>query len=181
MTTLITDKAMEKLAVGKVVHRQTFPRITDKDLRKYCQALCNYNPLWLDKDYAAGANAFGRRTVPSAYCTVFNPIENGGLMPASAFWAEVMGLEDHGHFWGGHAAYNRFDFERPIYVGDTIRIEVANRDAYEKEGKRAHLVVAETDYKMFDQNDEYVGVGTYGNMMQIPFEELDEIMKRKGA
>ena len=169
----ITEKAIEKLAVGKVIHEQTFPQITDKRVRKYCQSICDYNPLWLDKDYAAANNAFGRRTVPSAYCTVFNPMENGGLHAASPFWCEVLGLPEGTPMWGGHAAYNKFDFEKPIFIGDTIRIEVSNKGCFEKSGKRGALVVVETDYKMFNQDGEHVGTGTYGNMVQIPYETAE--------
>ncbi len=163
----ITDRAIEKLRIGEVVYTQTFPRVTDKRLRKYAMALHDSNPLWLDKEYAERVGRFGRRTVPSAYCTIFNPMENGGLKPASAFWAEIFGKEDSGQFWGGHAAYNRFDFEHPIYIGDTITVAVSNSDCFEKQGKHALLVVAEAQYRMTNQDGDYVGTGTYGNMVQM--------------
>jgi acyl dehydratase len=141
--------------------------VTDKVLREYALALRDPNPLWHDKGYAEREGRFARRVAPSAFCLTLNPMERVGLKPASDFWEEIFG--EPGDYWGGHAAYNRFELARPIYVGDTITTEVSNRDCYEKEGKRALLVVAESQYRMTNQDGEYVGLGIYGNMVQRPY------------
>jgi acyl dehydratase len=168
-TTRITPAALAALRVGEVVFQKAFPRITEKLLRLFALSLRDGNPLWHDKAYAEVEGPFTRRAVPTAYVSLFNPMENGGLAPASAFWCEVLGLPAGTSMWGGHAAYNRVELERPMFVGDTIRVEVANRGAFEKHGKQHLLIVAETDYRLYNQDNVHLGICTYGNMVQTTY------------
>jgi acyl dehydratase len=162
---VITDKAIEKLRIGEVIETREF-KVTDKWVKKYALAIRDPNPLWFDEEYAAREGCYDRRVAPAAFCVALNPMERG-CCPASAFWAELRGVPDDGRHWGGFAAYNEFEYEKPIYVGDRITCEVANRGCYEKQGKRGVLVVAETEYRMINQDGETVGVGVYGNMVQF--------------
>jgi len=162
---VLTDAALEKLNIGELRETREFT-VTDKWVKEYCLALRDPNPLWWDDEYARREGRFERRAVPAAFCVAMNPMERG-CCPASAFWAELRGVPDNGRHWGGLAAYNEFEYERPIFVGDRITCEVRNRRAYEKQGKRAVLVIAETEYRMINQNGETVGVGIYGNMVQF--------------
>jgi acyl dehydratase len=162
---VLTEKAIEKLEAGKLVATREYD-VTDKWVKEYALSLCDPNPLWWDGEFAEREGRFGRRVAPSGVCVAMNPMERG-LCPASAFWAELYGKPDHGHHWGGLAAYNEFEYEKPIYIGDHITLEVRNRRAYEKQGKRAVLVIAETEYRMINQDGETVGVGIYGNMVQF--------------
>jgi acyl dehydratase len=161
----ITPAAEKALAVGELQDRRTWPRLTDKQLRKYAISLRDPNPLWHDREYAEREGAWGRRALPTAFCVIFNPMERIGLKPASDFWAEVHGKP--GSYWGGLAAYNQFELERPFFLGDVITTEVRNLRCYEKRGKHALLVIAETEYRMLDEQDELVGVGVYGNIVQF--------------
>lgn len=168
----ITAEAEEALAAGKLQDRRTWPQVTERQLRKYALSLRDPNPLWHSRRYAEREGAWGRRALPTGFCVVFNPMERVGLRPASDFWAVVHG--EPGSYWGGLAAYNTFELERPLYVGDTITTEVRNTRCYEKRGKHALLVIAETEYKMFDSDDTYVGVGVYGNIVQFDYPEGGE-------
>ncbi len=167
---IITDEALEKLRVGELIDTYQFT-VTDKWVKKYAMTIEDPNPLWFEDEYAEREGRFGRRVAPAAFCVAMNPMEAKGCCPASAFWAELYGVPDHGHHWGGLAAYNEFEYEKPIYVGDTITCEVRNRRAYEKQGSEAVLVIAETEYKMINQDDETVGIGVYGNLVQFGNED----------
>lgn len=167
---IITKSAEEKLRIGELIETREYGTITDKWLKKYALSLRDTNPLYLDDEYAEKEGRFGYRIAPSAFCVVLNPMERG-CCPASAFWAELWGRPDDGKCWGGHAAYNRFEYEKPIRVGDRLRCEIRNRKCYEKHGKRGVLVAVETDYTLIDQQGETVALCTYGNMSQFPFPE----------
>jgi acyl dehydratase len=172
---LITDKAKEKLRIGELVETWTPPAhrgvITDKWLKEYALATRDPNPLWWDDEFAAREGRFGRRVAPTAFCTLFNPMEQAGLCPASAFWAEIRGVPDNGRHWGGHAAYNKVEIKRPLRLGDRVTCEIRNLDCYEKHGKQNLLVCVETEYKMFDEAGETIAVCVYGNMSQFAYPE----------
>jgi acyl dehydratase len=169
---IITEKAKEKLRIGELVDTRTFDPnrslITDKWLKLYALALRDSNPLWFDDAYAKREGRFGRRVVPTAYYTLFNPMENGGACPASDFWAELHGKP--GRYWGGHAAYNKIDAKRPLRLGDRVGYcELRNRDCFEKRGKKNVLVCVETEYRVFTAEKELVAVCAYGNMSQFGY------------
>ncbi len=171
---IITETARRKLRIGELVDTRTFDEhrslITDKWLKLYALALRDPNPLWFDGAYAAREGRFGARTLPTAYYTLFNPMENGGACPASDFWAELHGKP--GHYWGGHAAYNRIEAKRPLRLGDRIGCcELRNTDCFEKRGKSAVLVCAETEYRVFDSGKNLLAICHYGNISQFPYPE----------
>ena len=136
---IITEKAKDKLRIGELVETCTFDErrtlITDKWLKLYALALRDSNPLWFDEVYAEREGRFGERVLPTAYFTLFNPMENGGACPASDFWAELRGKP--GRYWGGHAAYNRIEVKDPPRLGDKVGYcELRNRDCFENRGKK---------------------------------------------
>lgn len=159
---VITPAAREKLRIGELLKTFEFPQITDRWVTRYCIALHDTNPLWLDNDYAAREGRFGYRIAPGSFCVIFNPMEARGYSPASDFWAELHGKP--GTYWGGHAAYNTFEYFKPLRVGDKLKAEVRNTDCFEKQGKSSVLVCAETEYLLIDQNGEKVCSCRYGNM-----------------
>ena len=115
---IITDKAREKLRISELIDTRTFDAhrslITDKWIKLYALAIRDSNPLWFDDAYAAREGRFGERVLPTAYFTLFNPMENGGACPASDFWAELHGKP--GKYWGGHAAYNKIDSQKSLRI-----------------------------------------------------------------
>jgi acyl dehydratase len=171
---IITDKAKEKLRVGELVNTRSFDPyrslITDKWIKLYALAIRDPNPLWFDDAYAAREGRFGERVLPTAYFTLFNPMENGGACPASDFWAELHGKP--GNYWGGHAAYNKIDVREPLRLGDRIGYcELRNRDCFEKRGSKTVLVCVETEYQVFDDQKKLRAVCAYGNMTQFAYPE----------
>jgi hypothetical protein len=171
---IITEKAKEKLRIGELIDTWNPPGnralITDKWSKLYALALNDDNPLWFDSEFAEREGRFGCRVLPTAYYTLFNPMEAGGRCPASDFWAELRGKP--GRYWGGHAAYNRIDAKRPIRLGDRIgTCEIRNVDCFEKMGKRTVLVCAETEYRVLDDGGQLMAVCVYGNMSQFGYPE----------
>lgn len=168
---IITPEAVKELRIGELMGTRTF-YITDKLVKKYCLSLRETNPLWLDNDYAAREGRFGKRVLPSAFCVALNPMEAGGhsIKPVKPF-LDVLRNDPSKDFEGAHAAYNGFEYFKPICFGDTITCEVRNRKYYEKFGKRTILVAVETEYKMIAQDGETRGVGTYGSMCQFAYPE----------
>lgn len=169
---IITEKAKAKLRIGELIEMRTFDAhrrlITDKWLKLYALALRDPNPVWFDDAFAKREGRFGERVLPTAYYTLFNPMENGGACPATDFWVELTGQP--GPHWGGHAAGNRIVAKRPLKLGDRIGYcELRNRGCYEKRGKATVLVCAETEYQVFTADKELLAVCTYSNMRQFPY------------
>lgn len=168
---VITPDAQDRLQIGEVVETREF-YVDDRLLKKYALSLRDPNPLYWDDAYAEAWGRWSERVCPSAFAVALNPMEqHPGSCPASAFWATVRGVPDTGRLWGGFAAYNRFELDRPIRLGDTVRCDVSNRGCYEKHGKRGVLVCVETEYRMGTRDGASIGIGLYGNMREFPYPE----------
>jgi len=171
---ILTEKAKEKLRIGELVDTLEFDKqrslINDRWIKLYALALRDTNPLWYDDDFAKREGRFGERVLPTAYYTLFNPMEHLGACPASDFWAELHGKP--GRYWGGHAAYNEIEVKRPLRLGDRIGYcELRNRDCFEKRGKRTVLICVETEYRVFDDKKNLLAICAYGNMSQFGYPE----------
>lgn len=171
---IITDKAIARLRIGELIGTRTFDDyphrslISDKWAKLYALALRDTNPLWYDTAFAQRAGYFRDRVLPTAYYTIFNPMENGGACPASDFWEELSG--EPGPHWGGHAAHNKVEAIRPLRLGDHVaRSEMRNLGCFEKRGKQTILVCAETEYRVFDAKDNLMAICAYGNIRQFPY------------
>ena len=171
---ILNEHAKARLRIGELIETCQFQAsrclITDKWLKLYALALRDTNPLWFDDAFARDTGYHHQRVLPTAFYTVFNPMENGGACPASDFWEALCG--EPGPHWGGHAAYNRIEARQPLRLGDRIGYcELRNRDCFEKRGRQTILVCAETEYRVFNDKDDLLAVCSYGNIRQFPYPE----------
>jgi acyl dehydratase len=158
---VITEDAKKLLRIGQVWGR-TQHKITDLWVREYAATLRDTNPLWFDDDYAAREGRFGRRAVPSAFVTLFNPMERHEIMPQMEYFGRLCGAPEGGGRWG-FAGFNRIEYyDEPIYVGDTVTCETRVADTYEKYSKDTVLVFVEIDYTLTNQDGEKVAKATAG-------------------
>ncbi|MEZ5098920.1 MAG: MaoC/PaaZ C-terminal domain-containing protein [Thermoleophilia bacterium] len=101
----------ERLEPGRTfTFRRTF---TDGDVALFCGVTGDFNPYHLDDAFSAGGR-FGRRIVP-------------GLLTGSM-------LTHIGGLLGVLASRMTFDYERPVYVGDTVEC-VLTIDAVDERGR----------------------------------------------
>jgi 3-hydroxybutyryl-CoA dehydratase len=97
----ITSRIPQRFAVGE---RVSFTRtFTDGDMALFIGATWDVNPYHTDERFAAQTR-FGRRILP-------------GLLPAS--------MATHlGGLWGFLATAMNLEFLAPVYVGDSVTLEV---------------------------------------------------------
>lgn len=120
------------------------------EIRRYSLAVEDFNPLWLDNEYAKKTRWRGIIAPPTFMHTC-----GGG--PALAGSSHIPGIDDWPH--GALFAGSEFEFFLPIRIGDKIRPKSKIIDAVEKTGKFVGpmvYVTAETAYT--NQKGEIVGV-----------------------
>ncbi|HWE60627.1 MAG TPA: MaoC family dehydratase N-terminal domain-containing protein [Chloroflexota bacterium] len=100
-------------------------------VRKFAEAIDDLNPLYFDEQ-AARASSHGRLIAPPTFPVILDHGAIEGLV------LPVAGLL-HGE--------QRFEYRRPLYVGETISCWTTLENAYEKRGKQGlltFLVLART-------------------------------------
>ena len=124
--------------------------IDASEIRRYALAVEDFNPLWLDMEYAKKTRWKGIIAPPTF-------IHICGGAPALAGPSHIPGVDDWPH--GALFAGSEFEFLIPIRIGDKIRPKSKIIDAVEKTGKFAGSMVyvtAETTYT--NQKAEIVGI-----------------------
>ena len=92
-------------------------------VRRFCEAIGDDNPRWLEEVPPTFLVALGRAETP-----------------------DVPGVLDYGRGWlnGG----DRFEYLEPVRIGDRVTATVTLREAYEKDGRTGRMLflVFETTY-----------------------------------
>jgi acyl dehydratase len=104
--------------------------ITRESIAEYCEAVRNWNPLYLDQA-AAKAGPFGRIVAPPSFAMKAGPLRRNEVMHAKGFAAP----EEKGEY---QTPYVKCELRlyRPIYPGDTVVSRVFLEDKLERHGKR---------------------------------------------
>ena len=127
--------SMKELSVGQTVTREY--TITESEVRAFADASGDHNPLHLDEEYAQETR-FGRR------------IAHGMLL--GSYISALIGMELPGE--GTIYMKQELNFLRPVYYGDTIRVEIRVAELLQ-EKKRAVLST-----NCYNQENEQVIAGT---------------------
>jgi acyl dehydratase len=104
--------------------------VTRESIARYCDAVRNYNPLYLD-EAAAKAGPLGRIVAPPTFAVKAAPLRRNEVMHAKGYAAP----EEKGEYQTPYAKCE-LRLNRPIYPGDTIVSRVFLEDKLERRGKR---------------------------------------------
>jgi 3-hydroxybutyryl-CoA dehydratase len=111
--------------------------ITRERIERYCTAVGETNPLYLD-DAAAAAGPYGTIIAPPALlgALLMEPRPDPDIRFGNA----------------SYAAGTRFEYFAPVHAGDTIRVSALVRDVFTKTGRSGTMVFAvfESTYRNQD-------------------------------
>ena len=136
----VSGRWFEELSVGTIVQHATRRTVTETDNVLFTTMTMNPAPLHLDAEYAASTE-FGRPLVNSMFTVA---LVVGLSVPELTLGTIVaqLGLSD-------------VSFPRPVFPGDTIRVETEVVDARPSRSRPdAGIVVFE--HRAFNQRDELV-------------------------
>jgi acyl dehydratase len=150
---LITEEALA--LVGKESEPMT-REVVAKDIRRFCYAVGDLNPLYLDEEYArqtsyggiiAPPMFFDIPTMPEYPQDQLKPdgLPQTGLMPPIKATRSMAGG-------------NEIEFFKPIRVGDRITRVSKIADIYEKEGRSGPLVFTVYEQRYANQDGDLVAV-----------------------
>lgn len=112
--------------IGKVFDITEAVPVTAEQIKRYCEALGETNPLFTD-EAAAIQGPYGKLCAPPSFAVTFR---NG-----RHFWDHVPRF---GH--GGFDAGKDIEFLRPILAGDKITLSSHVKEIYEKTGRSGTMV-----------------------------------------
>ena len=104
--------------------------VTREGIARYCEAVRNFNPLYLDESVAKGG-AFGRIVAPPSFALMAAPLRRNEVMHAKGFAAP----EEKGEYQTPYAKCE-LRLYRSIAPGDTVVSRVFLEDKLERRGKR---------------------------------------------
>ena len=104
--------------------------VTRENIAAYCEAVRNFNPLYLD-EAAARVGPFGRIVAPPTFAFMVAPLRRNEVMHARGYAAP----EEKGEY---QTPYSKCELRlhRPIHPGDTVVSSVVLEDKLERRGKR---------------------------------------------
>ncbi len=109
--------------------------VEGSQLKLFCQAIGETNPIFWD-DPAAKAAGYPACPVPPTFPAALDACATGG----KNLVLDVLGV-DLGRLLHGEQA---FEYHRPIYAGDRIRLLTRIADIYDKKGGALEFIVLET-------------------------------------
>jgi len=130
--------------------------VTRDAIAKYCAAVRNTNPLYLDES-AAKAGPYGRIVAPPTFALMAAPLRRNEAMHTKGYASP----EEKGEY---QTPYVRGELRwmRPLFPGDTVISRVYLEDKYEKRGK--HF----TQWKCEGRNDKGDALFDYTYVTIVP-------------
>ena len=140
-----------KAMIGKetVLHYQ----VTDRDIRRFAQAIEDPNPLYMDPEYAKNTK-YGSVIAPPLFCQMFAYSD----VPASQLKEDGSPKEidvplPTERVLGGGSS---FEIGEPVRAGDTITVNKKITDIYQKKGKSGILYFVIIDNLWTNQDGQMV-------------------------
>jgi len=143
-----------KKTVGQEVVFQAPDEMGQSSLRQYALAIGDFNPLYLDSEFA---HAHGLRDVmapPTLVCDTWQYIDSD--------------MDDRGGFVGrgllgelnGLRAGNEYEFFQPIHPDDVITAHWMVKDVYERVGHTGSLIFQVIEANFYNQREELLARNT---------------------
>ncbi|MGW4420839.1 MaoC family dehydratase [Streptosporangium sp. NPDC004631] len=130
----------EELAVGQIIPHATTRTVTEADNTLFTCMTMNPQPLHLDAEFA-GASEFGRRLVNSLFTL---GLVVGLSVPELTLGTTIANL-----------GFERIDFPKPVFHGDTIRAE-SEIVALRESRSRPDAGLMTVDHRGINQRGEVV-------------------------
>jgi len=118
---------LDKNAVGRAAP-PALNEVEKGAIRRFAEALGDYNPIYFDEEYARGAGYPGI-VAPPTFPTSFH---------SSADLRELLGVGIKSLLHAEQA----FEYERPVFAGDRLYVTTKVADIYEKTGPGGVMDVA---------------------------------------
>ena len=116
--------------------------VTAEKIASFCEAVGDYNPLYLDPE-AAKAGPYGEIVAPPAFVSSFHYADN-----------VFDQLPRYGR--GGLMGGIDFELEAPIRVGDSIKVSSEVKEIYEKTGRTGTMIFVVIRSTLINQRGEVV-------------------------
>jgi len=149
-------------AAKAMIGRETvlYYQVTDRDIRRFAQAIDDPNPLYHNLEYAR-KTCYGDIIAPPLLCQMFaytDAPENELKEDGSPKEIDVP-LPTTRVLGGGSS----FEIGEPIRVGDRIKVVKKIADIYQKQGRSGMLFFVQMDNYWTNQNNEMVAheIATY--------------------
>jgi acyl dehydratase len=135
-------KHNEPKLVGRTFDARAPFIVTAEKIASFCEAVGDYNPLYLDRE-AAKAGPYGEIVAPPAFVASFHYADN-----------VFDQLPRYGR--GGLMGGIDFELEAPIRVGDSIRVSSEVKEIYEKTGRTGTMIFVVIRSTLVNQKGEVV-------------------------
>ena len=131
----------EELVVGRIFHHVTRRTVTEADNVFFSALTMNPAALHLDEQYCKEHTEYGTRIVNSAFTL--------GLVVGLSVGDTTLGTT------AGNLGWDEVRFPRPVFHGDTIRVESEVLEARESRS-RPHNGIVVFAHRGYNQRDELV-------------------------
>jgi acyl dehydratase len=145
----VTGMYFEDLKQGLVVRHAATRTVTETDNLLFTALTMNPQPLHLDEEFARGS-MYGRRIVNS----VFTLGLVAGIHVADLTLGTTL----------GNLGFKEVEFPRPVFIGDTLRVESEVLGARESKS-RPNAGIVDFRHRAINQRDEVVCVLTRAALM----------------
>ncbi|WP_062239138.1 MaoC family dehydratase [Brevibacterium epidermidis] len=130
----------EDFVIGDVIRHEVTRTVTETDNLLITTLTMNVQPLHLDAEFA-GDSMFGRQIVNSIFTL--------GLVTGIPVQETTLGTTL------GNLGFREVTFPKPVFFGDTLRVETEALDMRESKSRPGTGIVG-IEHRGFNQNDELV-------------------------
>lgn len=132
----------EDFVIGEVITHAVTRTVTETDNLLFTTLTMNVQPLHLDREFAE-QSMYGQRIVNSVFTlgvTVGIPVQETTLGTTL-----------------GNLGFREIEFPKPVFIGDTLRVETEALDARVSKSRPTTGIVG-IEHRAFNQRDELVCV-----------------------
>ena len=143
-----------KKTVGQEVVFHAPEEMGKPSIRQYALAVGDFNPLYLDTEFAKTRGLRDVMAPPTLVCDTWQYIDSdiddkGGLVARGLAGAS-----------NGLRAGNEYEFFQPVYPDDVITAHWKVKDVYESEGRSGSLVFQVLEANFYNQRGELLARNT---------------------
>ena len=138
----VTGRWFEELEVGTVIRHAIRRTVTETDNLLFTTLTMNVQPLHLDAEFAA-ESMYGQRIVNSIFTL--------GVATGIPVQETTLGTTL------GNLGFREIEFPKPVFIGDTLRVETEPLDKRESKSRPDTGIVG-IEHRAYNQRDELVCV-----------------------
>ena len=132
----------EDFVVGEVIRHAVTRTVTETDNLLFTTLTMNVQPLHLDSEFA-GKSMYGQRIVNSVFTL--------GVATGIPVQETTLGTTL------GNLGFREIEFPKPVFIGDTLRVETEALDARASKSRPTAGIVG-IEHRAYNQRDELVCV-----------------------